>query len=102
MHRIGRTARAKSKGMAVTLVCPDDMFKFGKIEQLIDRVLEKEQPPAEIGEGPQWGESSKGGRALVRKANRLKAQLTRSQGESIQSVRLEQKVVAQRKHLKET
>ena len=39
VHRIGRTARAKSKGMAVTLVCPDDMFKFGKIEQLIDRVL---------------------------------------------------------------
>jgi len=28
VHRIGRTARAKTEGMAVTLVCPDDMFKF--------------------------------------------------------------------------
>ena len=73
VHRIGRTARAKSKGMAVTLVCPDDMFKFGKIEQLIDRVLEKEQPPAEIGEGPQWGESSKGGRAPRKKGEQVKS-----------------------------
>ena len=44
VHRIGRTARAKTEGMAVTLVCPDDMFKFSKIERLIDRELYKEQP----------------------------------------------------------
>ena len=61
VHRIGRTARAKTEGMAVTLVCPDDMFKFTKIERLIDRELDKEQPPKHIGEGPQWrGSSNKG------------------------------------------
>jgi|SaaInl5LU_22_DNA_1037371.scaffolds.fasta_scaffold11905_5 ATP-dependent RNA helicase RhlE len=61
VHRIGRTARAKTEGMAVTLVSPDDMFKFSRIEQLIDRELDKLQPPAELGEGPQWRSSSKGG-----------------------------------------
>ena len=61
VHRIGRTARAKTEGMALTLVCPDDMFKFSKIERLIERELDKEQPPKHIGEGPQWkGPSSKG------------------------------------------
>jgi superfamily II DNA/RNA helicase len=61
VHRIGRTARAKTEGMAVTLVCPDDMFKFSKIERLIDRELDKEQPPKHIGEGPEWrGPSGKG------------------------------------------
>ena len=40
--------------MAVTLVCPDDMFKFSKIERLIDRELDKEQPPKSLGEGPEW------------------------------------------------
>jgi len=54
VHRIGRTARAKTEGMAITLVSADDMFKFSKIERLIDRELEKEQPPKEIGEGPEW------------------------------------------------
>ena len=61
VHRIGRTARAKTEGMAVTLVSPDDMFKFSRIEQLIDRELDKLQPPTELGEGPQWRSSSKGG-----------------------------------------
>lgn len=62
VHRIGRTARAKTEGMAVTLVCPDDMFKFSRIEKLIERQLDKDQPPSEIGEGPEWREPGKGGR----------------------------------------
>jgi superfamily II DNA/RNA helicase len=62
VHRIGRTARAKTEGMAVTLVCPDDMFKFSKIERLIDRELDKEQPPTKIGEGPQWRDPNSKGR----------------------------------------
>ena len=54
VHRIGRTARAKTEGMAVTLISQEDMFKFSKIERLIDRELEKDQPPTSIGIGPQW------------------------------------------------
>lgn len=54
VHRVGRTARANTKGEAITLVNPKDMHKFGRIEQLIERELEKLQPPKEIGEGPQY------------------------------------------------
>ena len=54
VHRIGRTARAKTEGMEVTLISQEDMFKFSKIERLIDRELDKDQPPKSIGMGPQW------------------------------------------------
>ena len=54
VHRIGRTARAKTEGMAVTLISQEDMFKFSKIERLIERELEKDQPPESFGIGPQW------------------------------------------------
>jgi superfamily II DNA/RNA helicase len=35
VHRVGRTARAKKKGRAVTLVTPDEHYKLKKIERLI-------------------------------------------------------------------
>jgi len=54
VHRVGRTARANTKGEAITLVNPKDMRKFGRIEQLIERELEKLQPPNELGEGPKY------------------------------------------------
>jgi superfamily II DNA/RNA helicase len=54
VHRIGRTARANTKGEAFTLVNPKDMSKFVRIEQLIEREIDKMQPPKELGEGPQW------------------------------------------------
>ena len=62
VHRIGRTARAKTEGMAVTLISQDDMFKFSKIERLIDRELDKEPPPESIGEGPQWRTAERRGK----------------------------------------
>ncbi len=57
VHRVGRTARANTKGEAVTLVNPKDMHKFAKIERLIGSSITKNQPPEEIGEGPEWRES---------------------------------------------
>ena len=54
VHRIGRTARANTKGNAITLVNEDDMYKFSKIEKLIERELPKLVPPAELGEAPVW------------------------------------------------
>jgi|TARA_Y100000385_G_C13109378_1_gene651379 ATP-dependent RNA helicase RhlE len=62
VHRIGRTARAKTEGMAVTLISQDDMFKFSKIERLIDRELDKDPPPESIGEGPQWRTAERRGK----------------------------------------
>lgn len=54
VHRVGRTARAESKGMAITFVSTDEMYKFQRIEQLIERVFEKLQPPEKLGRGPEW------------------------------------------------
>ncbi len=54
VHRIGRTARADSTGVAITIVNPDDMYKFSKIETLIEREIPKIPLPKEIGEGPTW------------------------------------------------
>ena len=54
VHRVGRTARANTKGEAITFVNPRDMYKFARIEQLIERDLEKLTPPEELGEAPEW------------------------------------------------
>jgi superfamily II DNA/RNA helicase len=54
VHRVGRTARAETTGVAITLVNSDDMYKMKKIEELIEaRVLKMPIPP-ELGEGPTW------------------------------------------------
>ncbi|WP_424961730.1 DEAD/DEAH box helicase [Ekhidna sp.] len=45
VHRIGRTARAKTSGVAITLVSKDDNYKMKRIEKLIERQLEKVDYP---------------------------------------------------------
>ena len=54
VHRVGRTARANTKGEAVTFINQKDMGRFARIEKLIEADIPKEQPPAELGEGPKW------------------------------------------------
>ena len=54
VHRIGRTARAETKGEAITFVNEDDMYKFVRIERLIEREVPKLDNPKEIGEGPKY------------------------------------------------
>ncbi len=54
VHRVGRTARAEATGIALTLVNPDDMHKFRKIEQLIHQAVIKLPVPAELGASPKW------------------------------------------------
>ena len=56
VHRIGRTARAETKGMAVTLVNEDDMYKFQRIEAFIENKFEKLSPVESLGAGPEWAE----------------------------------------------
>lgn len=41
VHRIGRTARAKTSGVAITLVSRADDYKMKRIEKLIERKLDK-------------------------------------------------------------
>jgi len=54
VHRVGRTARADSTGVALTLVNEDDMYKFHQIEQLIEREVFKIPMPEHLGKGPEW------------------------------------------------
>jgi len=54
VHRIGRTARAGKSGAAITFVNDKQQFRFYNIEQLIERTIEKEQTPEEIGESPTY------------------------------------------------
>jgi superfamily II DNA/RNA helicase len=59
VHRIGRTARAETKGTAITLVNQEDQFKFKRIEKLIGKVVDKMPIPPELGEGPSYEDSKK-------------------------------------------
>lgn len=54
IHRVGRTARAKSTGVAMTFINEDDQQKFLKIEELIGEEIFKAPNPIEIGEGPKY------------------------------------------------
>lgn len=54
VHRVGRTARAKNSGVAITLINADDIQKFQRIEQLIESEIFKIKNPPEIGEGPSY------------------------------------------------
>ncbi len=63
VHRVGRTARADTTGVALTLINEDDMFKFSQIERLIEREVMKIALPKELGEGPQWEVKRRGGRS---------------------------------------
>lgn len=54
VHRIGRTARADTTGIAVTLVNPEEMYKFLRIERLIEKEILKLPIHPEIGESPKW------------------------------------------------
>lgn len=54
VHRVGRTARAESTGVALTFVDRPEMGKFSDIESLIENELPKVPCPAEIGVAPDW------------------------------------------------
>ena len=54
VHRIGRTARAETKGTAITLVNQEDQGKFKRIEKLIGKVVDKMPIPTELGAGPSY------------------------------------------------
>lgn len=62
VHRIGRTARADTTGIAVTLINPDDQYKFLRIERLMEREVMKLPISETIGESPAWSPTSGGGK----------------------------------------
>ena len=61
VHRVGRTARAASKGNAITFISDEDMYRFARIEELIQKEIPKLFPPDGIGTGPQYDANAKQG-----------------------------------------
>lgn len=59
IHRIGRTARAGSKGRAITFVSEEDQEFFGRIEDFIEQSVTKMEVPAELGEAPAYDPKKK-------------------------------------------
>jgi superfamily II DNA/RNA helicase len=54
VHRIGRTARAETEGVAITFVNEKDQSRFATIEKLLERPIYKIKLPAHIGDAPEY------------------------------------------------
>lgn len=54
IHRVGRTARAETTGVAITFVGPEDQRKFKRIEEMIGSEVNKLPLPEHIGDGPEY------------------------------------------------
>ena len=54
IHRIGRTARAESDGVAITLISTEEQYKFARIERLLEKQVTKSVVPEEFGEAPEY------------------------------------------------
>ncbi|MFK7809771.1 MAG: DEAD/DEAH box helicase [Saprospiraceae bacterium] len=54
VHRVGRTARADSTGVALTFINPRDARKFYAIEQFLEEEINKIPLPPELGEAPAY------------------------------------------------
>jgi superfamily II DNA/RNA helicase len=54
VHRVGRTARAESTGVALTFINPADQRKFKRIEELIGYEIKKLPLPSQLGAGPEY------------------------------------------------
>ncbi len=62
IHRIGRTARAESDGIAITLISVEEQYKFARIEKLLEKEVTKSTVPEELGETPEYNPAKNRGR----------------------------------------
>jgi ATP-dependent RNA helicase RhlE len=54
IHRIGRTARAETDGVAYTFVSEKEQNKFRIIEELLGTPVNKEAVPEQFGPSPEY------------------------------------------------
>lgn len=54
IHRVGRTARASTTGVAITFIGPEDQKKFSRIESLIGSEVKKLPVPESLGATPAY------------------------------------------------
>jgi ATP-dependent RNA helicase RhlE len=62
VHRVGRTARADTTGVALTLVNHRDQHRLAQIEALIERTIPKLALPPELGVASTWNPKKQDGR----------------------------------------
>ena len=64
IHRVGRTARANTKGRAITFVSEEDQAFFKRIEDFMEQDVTKVPVPEELGAAPEYAPRKKreGGR----------------------------------------
>lgn len=67
VHRVGRTARANSDGVAVTFVSEKEIPKFKKIECFIEKEVRKNEVPREFGSVPSYHDMPKQPRHFSRR-----------------------------------
>jgi superfamily II DNA/RNA helicase len=75
VHRIGRTARAKTQGVGITFINEDDQVDFYKIEQLIETTIYKIPLPPDYDDAPEYNPEAKmkrGGNKFRKKPNKGK------------------------------
>lgn len=75
IHRIGRTARAESDGMAITFISEKEQRRFAAIEDLLGKPVKKAMVPQEFGPVPDYrvshGSSSHGGGPRKKRYNQF-------------------------------
>ena len=54
VHRVGRTARSEREGLAISFINQDDIFRFKRIEKLIESEIYKIPLPADFEAGPEY------------------------------------------------
>lgn len=82
IHRIGRTARAESDGIAITLITEREQHKFARIERLLEKPVTKSTLPVEFGDAPEYNPDKYRGKGYRGSGYRGKAQKGRSGGKS--------------------
>ncbi len=63
IHRIGRTARAETDGIAFTFISEKEQNKFRIIEDLLGHAVNKTGVPEQFGPAPDYHPGSKGGKS---------------------------------------
>ena len=58
IHRIGRTARASATGRALTFINEKEQGKFHRIEEFMEREVEKLPLPEKLGKAPEYAPSA--------------------------------------------
>jgi superfamily II DNA/RNA helicase len=63
IHRIGRTARAETDGIAFTFISEKEQNKFRVIEELLGKPVTKAPVPEQFGPAPEYHPGSRGGKS---------------------------------------